>query len=337
LELITGGELFDEIIRETKFTEEKTRFYFHQLVQGVQFCHEKGVCHRDLKPENLLLDSQKNLKISDFGLSNLYEGQNNDNSMISSRAALLHTACGTPNYVAPEVLEHEGYDGRRADIWSIGVILYVLAAGCLPFDEPTMPVLFDKIKNAKFKYPPSFSSDLKDLINIILIADPNKRASIKEIQKHPWYTAKDAEKITKCQNIEYKDLRSNMLKLRNVKSDTALVCTPSQLRQKKTFQFRSIRSCILSDMEKVLKEIGCDINDHDVHSKKLKISRMTPRGMIGLTIQVVANSNQDIETVTIRRGKGDILEYHRFLEDLIINKFDKFIDAEKDNFIKEMI
>lgn len=99
LELITGGELFDEIIKETRFTDNKARFYFRQLVEGVAFCHEKGVCHRDLKPENLLLDDDHNLKISDFGLSALLDGSGNTEcgSMSASRATLLHTSCGTPS------------------------------------------------------------------------------------------------------------------------------------------------------------------------------------------------------------------------------------------------
>jgi serine/threonine protein kinase len=136
------------IIATCRLTEEKARFYFRQLVEGVEYCHSRGVCHRDLKPENLLLDENGNLKISDFGLSALYIG-GEEGSRTEVRIALgsasrwsckrdclqlLHTTCGTPNYVAPEVLADQGYDGRKADVWSAGVILYVLLAGFLPFD-----------------------------------------------------------------------------------------------------------------------------------------------------------------------------------------------------------
>ncbi|KDO29939.1 serine/threonine protein kinase [Saprolegnia parasitica CBS 223.65] len=151
LELITGGELFDKIVSEGRFNEETARFYFHQLVNGVEYCHSQGVCHRDLKPENLLLDENGDLKISDFGLSALYEGGGDGTD--GSRASLLHTTCGTPNYVAPEVLADKGYDGRAADVWSIGVILYVLLAGFLPFDEPTMSALFRKIQKGRVLVP----------------------------------------------------------------------------------------------------------------------------------------------------------------------------------------
>ncbi|RHZ08464.1 hypothetical protein DYB26_006619 [Aphanomyces astaci] len=184
LELITGGELFDKIVSEGRFNEETARFYFRQLVNGVEYCHSQGVCHRDLKPgtfpnllhldslhaavENLLLDENGDLKISDFGLSALYEGGGPDGAE-GSRASLLHTTCGTPNYVAPEVLADKGYDGRAADVWSIGVILYVLLAGFLPFDEPTMSALFRKIQKAEFSYPSWFTPRVKTLLNKILV------------------------------------------------------------------------------------------------------------------------------------------------------------------------
>jgi len=100
LELVTGGELFDKIVAEGKFNETTARKYFQQLVAGTSYCHSQGVCHRDLKPENLLLDEHEDLKISDFGLSSLYEQAAGE----TDRATLLHTTCGTPNYVAPEGL-----------------------------------------------------------------------------------------------------------------------------------------------------------------------------------------------------------------------------------------
>ncbi|KAF6156673.1 hypothetical protein GIB67_017809 [Kingdonia uniflora] len=135
LEFITGGELFDKIVHQGKLSERESRRHFQQLIDAVDYCHSKGVYHRDLKPENLLLDSQGNLKVSDFGLSALSQ----------EGVELLHTTCGTPNYVAPEVLSHQGYDGSAADVWSCGVILYVLMAGYLPFDETDLPTLYAKV------------------------------------------------------------------------------------------------------------------------------------------------------------------------------------------------
>lgn len=190
LELITGGELFDKIVSEGRFDEAQARFYFRQLVHGVGYCHEQGVCHRDLKPENLLLDENGDLKISDFGLSALYTGEQDEGE---SRAALLHTTCGTPNYVAPEVLADRGYDGRAADTWSCGVILYVLMAGFLPFDEPTMSALFRKIQKADFTYPSWFSNDARALLDKILVSDPVVRIPLKDVVYEPWMQVEESK------------------------------------------------------------------------------------------------------------------------------------------------
>lgn len=189
LEYITGGELFDKIVRNGRLSEAEARKYFHQLIDGVDYCHSKGVYHRDLKPENLLLDSQGNLKISDFGLSALPE----------QGVTILKTTCGTPNYVAPEVLSHKGYNGAVADVWSCGVILYVLMAGYLPFDEMDLPTLYSKIDNADFSCPSYFALGAKALIRRILDPNPETRITIAEIRKDEWF-AKD---YTPVQVIDY--------------------------------------------------------------------------------------------------------------------------------------
>ncbi|KAM0821271.1 hypothetical protein ACQ4PT_072373 [Festuca glaucescens] len=150
-------------IRHGRLGEADARKYFQQLIDGVDFCHSKGVYHRDLKPENLLLDSQGNLKISDFGLS----------AWPAQGATLLRTTCGTPNYVAPEVLSHKGYDGALADTWSCGVILYVLLAGYLPFDEVDLTTLYGKIESAEYSFPAVFPSGAKSLIRRILDPKPD--------------------------------------------------------------------------------------------------------------------------------------------------------------------
>lgn len=190
LEFVGGGELFDKIANEGKLPEEKARFYFKQLVEGLEHCHNNGICHRDLKPENLLLDTEGNLKISDFGFSTLNIGDADGDG--GARAELLHTTCGTPNYVAPEVLGKDGYDGKKADVWSIGVILYVLLAGYLPFDENTMVALFQKIKNADFEYPDWFTEDARDLLNKTLVPDPHKRIKLSEMKAHKWMQGADS-------------------------------------------------------------------------------------------------------------------------------------------------
>ncbi|RYR76821.1 hypothetical protein Ahy_A01g001358 isoform A [Arachis hypogaea] len=139
-----------------RMREDLARLYFHQLISAVDFCHSRGVYHRDLKPENLLLDHNGNLKVSDFGLSTFSEHLRQD--------GLLHTTCGTPAYVSPEVLARKGYDGAKADIWSCGVILFVLLAGCLPFQDDNLVAMYKKIYRGDFRCPPWFSGDARRLI-----------------------------------------------------------------------------------------------------------------------------------------------------------------------------
>lgn len=177
LEFITGGELFDKIVHRGRLSEVEARRYFQQLIDGVDYCHSKGVYHRDLKPENLLLDSQGNLKISDFGLSALPE----------EGVSLLKTTCGTPNYVAPEVLSHKGYNGALADVWSCGVILYVLMSGYLPFDEIDLTSLYSKIEKAEYSCPSWFPVGAKSLIQQILDPNPGTRIRIEEIRNDEWF------------------------------------------------------------------------------------------------------------------------------------------------------
>ncbi|KAG4911848.1 hypothetical protein JHK82_052443 [Glycine max] len=161
LEFITGGELFDKIIHHGRLSEADSRRYFQQLIDGVDYCHSKGVYHRDLKPENLLLDSLGNIKIFDFGLSAFPE----------QGVSILRTTCGTPNYVAPKVLSHKSYNGAVADVWSCGVILFLLLAGYLPFDELDLTTLYSKIERTEFSCPLWYPVGAKMLIYRIL--DPN--------------------------------------------------------------------------------------------------------------------------------------------------------------------
>lgn len=180
LELLTGGELFTRLTEEKRFAEDVGRKYFQQLVAGMMYCHNMGIAHRDLKPENLLLSADGVLKISDFGLSNLQRCSQSGTNM-------LQTVCGTPNYVAPEVLKEQGYDGRIADVWSCGVILFVMLAGYLPFDDDNMNALFTKIERGEFRMARHFSDGAKDLISKILVTDPGKRITLEEITQHSWF------------------------------------------------------------------------------------------------------------------------------------------------------
>ncbi|KAA6391848.1 MAG: putative CBL-interacting protein kinase 8, partial [Streblomastix strix] len=199
LELASGGELFQKIANATRFNEDTARLYFRQLVRGVEFCHSLGICHRDLKPENLLLDEKGTLKISDFGLCALADKEDQ----------LLKTQCGTPNYTAPEILLGKKYDGKPTDVWSCGVILFVMLAGYLPFEEQTSQELFKKIKAAQYNFPSFFPAGPKPLIQRILVVDPNRRYTLAQIKQDPWFLAgvpyddsKDLKNLSKLADVK---------------------------------------------------------------------------------------------------------------------------------------
>ncbi|KMZ71562.1 CBL-interacting protein kinase 9 [Zostera marina] len=186
MEFVQGGELFAKIVRAGRIKEDVARVYFRQLISTVDHCHSRGVCHRDLKPENLLLDLNGNLKIADFGFSAFADDH--------LRAdGLLHTTCGTPAYVAPEILSKRGYDGAKTDIWSCGVILYVLLAGRLPFTDQNLPSMYKKIYKGEFKFPAWFSYNARRLITKLLDPKPNTRLTIPKIIDSQWFKNKAEE------------------------------------------------------------------------------------------------------------------------------------------------
>ncbi|RVW94143.1 CBL-interacting serine/threonine-protein kinase 6 [Vitis vinifera] len=178
MEYVRGGELFSKIAKG-RLREDAARSYFQQLISAVEFCHSRGVFHRDLKPENLLLDEQGNLKVTDFGLCALSEHLKQD--------GLLHTACGTPAYVAPEVIAKRGYDGAKADIWSCGVILFVLMAGFLPFQDDNLIAMYKKIYRGDFKCPPWFTPEARRVVCRLLDPNPNTRITISKLKETSWF------------------------------------------------------------------------------------------------------------------------------------------------------
>ncbi|XP_078177331.1 CBL-interacting serine/threonine-protein kinase 12-like isoform X2 [Carex rostrata] len=178
MEFVKGGELFNKVAKG-RLPEDVARKYFQQLISAVAFCHVRGVYHRDIKPENLLVDENGDLKVADFGLSAVAEQIQQD--------GLFYTLCGTPAYVAPDVLARRGYDAGRADLWSCGVVLFVLMAGYPPFRDHHMIGLVRKIYRAEYRCPRWFSPDLIHLIRAILEPNPNKRITIQEIMQNHWF------------------------------------------------------------------------------------------------------------------------------------------------------
>lgn len=176
MEFVSGGELFDYIVKQGKLQESEARKFFQQIISGVDYCHRHMIVHRDLKPENLLLDHNMHVKIADFGLSNM---------MLDGE--FLRTSCGSPNYAAPEVISGKLYAGPEVDIWSCGVILYALLCGSLPFDDEHVPTLFRKIKSGIFPIPEYLNKQVVSLLCQMLQVDPLKRATVEEIKKHEWF------------------------------------------------------------------------------------------------------------------------------------------------------
>uniref|UniRef100_A0A1I8GDE1 non-specific serine/threonine protein kinase n=1 Tax=Macrostomum lignano TaxID=282301 RepID=A0A1I8GDE1_9PLAT len=211
MEYVSGGELFDHIVKNHHLAEKDARRFFQQIISGVDYCHRHMIVHRDLKPENLLLDAHKNVKIADFGLSN-----------IMADGELLRTSCGSPNYAAPEVISGKLYVGPEVDIWSAGVILFALLCGSLPFDDQHAPTLFKKIKTGHFSVPAYVSQGATELLRwaglyyaiksklscvcnpispvtlqshmslqsdlpMMLKVDPTRRATVDDIRKQEWF------------------------------------------------------------------------------------------------------------------------------------------------------
>ncbi|KAG2549181.1 hypothetical protein PVAP13_9KG176200 [Panicum virgatum] len=185
MEYVRGGELF----ARGRLREADARRYFQHLVSSVAFCHARGVYHRDIKPENLLLDDAGDLKVSDFGLSAVADQMRHD--------GLFHTFCGTPAYVAPEVLSRRGYDAAKADLWSCGV---VLAAGYLPFQDRNLVPMYRKIHRGEFRCPKWFSPELTRLLRRVLDTNPQRRATANEIMDDEWFKGA-AGGLTSCASV----------------------------------------------------------------------------------------------------------------------------------------
>ncbi|XP_031635678.1 serine/threonine-protein kinase par-1 isoform X2 [Contarinia nasturtii] len=189
-EYASKGEIFDYIARYGKMSERAARQKFWQILSAVEYCHKRGIVHRDLKAENLLLDSNMRIKIADFGFSNFFHPDE-----------LLATWCGSPPYAAPEVFEGKRYVGPEIDVWSLGVVLYVLVCGALPFDGSTLQSLRDRVLSGRFRIPFFMSSDCESLIRKMLVLDPHRRYTIEQIKHHRWMLVEVMDPISlACDN-----------------------------------------------------------------------------------------------------------------------------------------
>ncbi|KAG8079322.1 hypothetical protein GUJ93_ZPchr0007g6079 [Zizania palustris] len=300
LEHVKGGELFNKVQRG-RLKEDAARKYFQQLICAVDFCHSRGVYHRDLKPENLLLDENSNLKVSDFGLSAFADCKRQD--------GLLHTTCGTPAYVAPEVINRKGYDGANADIWSCGVILFVLLAGYLPFHDKNLMDMYKKIGKAEFKCPSWFTTDVRRLLLRILDPNPSTRISMEKIMENPWFR----------KGLDAKLLRYNLQKKDAVPADMntdfdSLSSGMFEESDKKESKFTSTStaSTIISKIEDIAKGLRLKLTKKDGGLLKMEGSKPGRKGVMGIDAEIF-EVTPTFHLVELKKTNGDTLEYRKVL------------------------
>lgn len=324
MEYAKGGELFNQVARG-RLKEDIARMYFQQLIGAVDFCHSRGVYHRDLKPENLLLDENGSLKVSDFGLSALAESKRQD--------GLLHTTCGTPAYVAPEVINRKGYDGAKADIWSCGVILFVLLAGVLPFHDSNIMELYRKIGKADYKCPNWFPSDVRRLLSKILEPNPKTRISIARIMESSWFRKGLNSKPSKEKTLEISPLEPNIISDENNTPieltkpiflnafDIISLSTGFDLSglfvtndQKKDVKFTSMQpaSAIIGKLEDMAKHLKMKIMKKDGGLLKLEGLNKGRKGHLSIDAEIFEFA-PCFHLVEVKKSSGDTLEYQKVL------------------------
>uniref|UniRef100_A0A0D9XW69 non-specific serine/threonine protein kinase n=1 Tax=Leersia perrieri TaxID=77586 RepID=A0A0D9XW69_9ORYZ len=334
MEYVKGGELFEKVEKRGKLTEGVAHKYFQQLISAVDYCHSRGVYHRDLKLENLLLDENENLKVSDFGLSALSESKRQD--------GLLHTTCGTPAYVAPEVISKIGYDGAKSDIWSCGVILFVLVAGYLPFRGPNLMEMYRKIQHGEFRCPSWFSRKLQKLLYKIMDPNPNTRISIQKIKESTWFRKGPEENRI----LKERDLNENTVKnvaptlgarrQKNTHEDAKPMSVTNlnafeiisfstgfdlsgmfiekDRRNEARFTSDKSSSTIISKLEDVAKVLNLRVRKKDNGVVKMQGRKEGRNGLIQFDTEIfeVTNSYHIIE---MKQTNGDPLEYRQLLEE----------------------
>ncbi|CAD5121174.1 DgyrCDS9709 [Dimorphilus gyrociliatus] len=201
-EYAPNGEIFEYIAKRGRMRESDARRTFIQILAAVQYCHDKNIVHRDLKAENLLLDSDNNVKLVDFGFGNFY-----------TKDAHLKTWCGSPPYASPEVFRGQQYYGPHADIWSLGVVLYVLVCGSLPFDGESLAALRERVCAGRFRVPFYMSTECENLIKKMLVVDPSKRPTCKQIRQHEWIKMNSTDEISEEEPPPSTEYNENILRI----------------------------------------------------------------------------------------------------------------------------
>ena len=315
MELVRGGELFSKIAKG-RLKEDLARVYFQQLISAIDFCHSRGVYHRDLKPENLLLDEEGNLKVTDFGLSAFTEHLKQD--------GLLHTTCGTPAYVAPEVIGKKGYDGAKADLWSCGVILYVLLAGFLPFQDDNIVAMYRKIYRGDFKCPPWFSSEARRLITKLLDPNPMTRITIAKIMDSSWFKKSAPKSILTKEEQEYQESEKSPFKQSETLNAFHIISLSEGLNlspmfeekkkeEKEELRFVTTRpaSSVISTLEEVAAKSGNFSVKKSESRVRIQGNECGRKGKLAIAAEIFAVTPSFL-VVEVKKINGDTLEYNQF-------------------------
>ncbi|KAK4837502.1 hypothetical protein QYF36_005987 [Acer negundo] len=334
MEYAKGGELFNKVAKG-RLKEDVARRYFQQLIDAVDFCHSRGVYHRDIKPENLLLDENENLKISDFGLSALADCKRQD--------GLLHTTCGTPAYVAPEVINRKGYDGEKADIWSCGVVLFVLLAGYLPFHDSNLMEMYRKIGKAEFRCPHWFPPEVRRLLTKILDPNPSTRISISKIRESSWFRKGLNLKQNKIET-ESKDVvtqatgasgpqesssiaaevKQELVQLPNLNAfdiislsagfDLSGFFEENSQKCESKFTSKHPASVIIAKLEEVAKLLKLKVTKKAGGLLKLEGLKEGRKGILSIDAEIF-QITPNFHLVEVKKSSGDSLEYQKIMKE----------------------
>ncbi|KAG6386460.1 hypothetical protein SASPL_155363 [Salvia splendens] len=310
MEYARGGELFRKVEANGRLPEDVGRKYFVQLIDAVEFCHGRGVCHRDLKPENILLDEDGGIKVSDFGLSGVAECRGAD--------GLLHTTCGTPAYVAPEIIGRSGYDGAGVDVWSCGVVLFVLLAGYLPFHDTNVMEMYRKISRGEYRFPSWFSPKLKKLISRMLDPNPSSRISIAKIKGSSWFKAgKEGEpvKVTSDGDEARRLLKMNAFDIISLSDGldlSKLFETESCLDKGCRIMSRKPVAVIVSRLERGARAAKMRVSKKDGGLIELE----SRDGVLAIEAEISVVTPV-LHLVEVRRRYGEAAEYEKVLNEVI--------------------